>query len=1427
MATTLTNCMKHTIFRISFAILTLLCSSPMVLAANDFWDHHIVRHVGMSDGLPGNLVDNVCLDDKGFTWFAMGGNGLVRYDGYSFREFNVANTPALRSNFVHSLALANDGKLWIGTDCGVSIFDTRSEQMTAFPLVVGKDTLADAAILHLAADNNGLVWLAAHHSIVAIGPSSASDATPVVLDKVDLPAVVTSIERGSRGIYAASASNIYVCQFSPERREVTIRQDQHPNLTNSAAIVESIAESSGFLWVGTDIGIFRYNLTTGEESIYRHNDADPTTLTQDRITDIATDQDGRVIVATLKGLNIYNHESDSFERITQEDSRPGKSLSSNFINCLTPTSQGVWVGTDVAGAELISPINLNVVNVTTEEIAGRNPNLAISPNRTIRPVNSIVEDHDGTLWVGAVEGGLARRPRGSKTFSLITRADGLCHNSVSCMTVDERGLLYVGTWGGGVDIIDPSRRTRPIVHHFGVSDGLHSDFIGAIIADNINHGVWVASINGICFIRQESVLQPIPASTFNDMNGALGADIDNRGRLWVGTSLGLFEIDLNSFNNSNLSISHRLICHRLDNPDVHGDPRVTFIFFSQSKNRLYISTNGFGIYEADTNSPDTQFHPLTTETGLANNNTVSIAEDGDGNIWIGTQNGLSLLSADQDAMSSFFTTDGLLSDCYYWNAAWTSRQTGHVFIGNLYGFSEIGPSPKSAGTQSRRAPVLTRLIVNNTPVSPSPDGIISSDIEDAESVEIHEADKSFSIEFSSLYYPAPSAVRYQYRLDGFDDDWVTPAKGQRSAQYTNLSAGDYKLRIRSVATNGRWSTERILKVTVTPYFYKTTWFYVIMGILIIGAVMLIFRLRMRAIEANRKMLRKEVELRTHELEVQKHILEEQKAQLEESNSKLTEQNDFIVRQKENILEMTSKIQRLSIDKLQFFTNISHELRSPLTLITGPVRRAKQLTKLPEVTEQLDLIERSANSLLQTVNQLMDFRKVETGNMEIHPVSTNLEDYVTSMVAPYVAYAAEQGVRLRSFFHVPTPYVRIDTDALTKILANLLSNAIKYSGDGKIIDLFVCQLREDGKLRTYICVRDRGIGIPADRIDKVFDRFFQSAGKDGNRFTSVNSTGIGLYVVNRIIQECDGEIKIRNNQTRGVSVRVIIPTPEGRPADAADALTPAQAEAQRQTDAANADEPISPVAERMTILVVEDSADMRTYIRSFLEDTYHVVEAENGVDGLTALAENDVDFIIADLMMPVMDGLEFARKVKADFAYSHTPILILTAQMDGQYQTESYRIGVESYLHKPFDEEMLKARISGILASKQKNQNRFLTTLDTADLGIERESEDEKFVERVTSFVKANYKDPDLSIDDIVSEVGCSKSMLHKKMQSVMGQAPGNFIRTYRLNIAREILANKANRLNVSQVAYEVGFNDPKYFSRCFAKAFGYPPSAIG
>lgn len=1415
---------------IGLLLLPILCLwmlwPSQALAAEKFWERHIIRHVGMHEGLPGNFVDDICRDEQGFIWFAMGGSGLVRYDGYNFLTFDCSNTPTMRSNFVHSLASDASGRLWVGTDRGLCRYDTRTERLDSISICDKNGvSLNDGSIIRIVIDDNGIIWFATRHYVVCV--SARADGSVELIDKYEFGQNVTALEKGTRGIYVASFSDIFICNVDASRGIITVRPDRRASIEQANCVVETIAESSGFLWIGTSNGLYRFNMATGDECLYLSDEADPRSLTQSRITDIASDDDGRIIVATLKGLNVFKHETNDFDRITQDDVVAGKSLCSNFVNCLLSTNQGMWIGTDIAGADLISPVSLDVTNFATETICNIRKAEGSSQSKVMRPVNSICEDADGTLWVGVIDGGLAKKVRGATSFELMTvRNHKLCNNSVSTIVVDGDRRLWAGTWGGGVDVLDLDKVGNPVFVHYYAGErmegGLSSDYIGAMEYDSINGGVWVGTIRGIDFIKDGKISEPMGRQTFIDMNGALGSCIDGAGRLWMGTSLGLFVVDLKSYNPSTDKVAFEHICHKLDDPNIDGDPRITFIYFSKAKNKVFVGTNGFGLFYCDASSSKLNFKSITTSDGLVNNAVTSIAEDGDGNLWIGTSNGLSLLSADLETVNSYTMADGLLSDCYYWNAAWSSRLTGHVFLGCVDGLSEIGPALQSVSAQTRRAPVFTSLEVNNVAIYPEKDGLISSSIEGANELVIHESSKSFAIEFTSLNFLTPTTVRYQYRLDGFDNDWVTAPKGVRIAQYTNLSAGNYKLRVRYAAAHGKWSNERILDIVVEPYFYKTAWFIILAVLSVCGLVFFAFRYRIRYIEQSRRELHALVKQRTREIEEQKQALEIKKQELEVSNSKLKEQNTYILRQKENILEMTSKIQRLSIDKLQFFTNVSHELRSPLTLITGPVKRAQSLCTQPEVMTQLDLIERSSRTLLATVNQLMDFRKVEAGNIEMHPVSTNIEEYISSMVTPYVAYAAEQGIKLRTFYHVSTPFVRIDIDAVTKIVANLLSNAIKYSAGGKVIDLFVCQMVNDGQLLTYICVRDRGLGIPADQVNKIFDRFYQTT---VNR-QSGSSTGIGLYVVSRIVQQCDGEVTARNNQAGGVSMRVMLPTPAGRQIESE--LTPAKTEADSMVAEANGEEKpaASAESERMTILVVEDSKDMRLYIRTILEPEYKVVEAENGVDGLTALAENDIDFIVADLMMPVMDGLEFARRVKGDFAFSHTPILILTAQMNGAYQTESYRIGVESYLYKPFDEDMLKARISGILASKQKNQKRFLNTLDTSDLNIERESEDEKFVERVTSFVKQNYKDPDLSIDDIVSEVGCSKSMLHKKMQSVMGQAPGNFIRTYRLNIAREILSNKQNRLNVSQVAYEVGFNDPKYFSRCFTKAFGYPPSMI-
>lgn len=1432
-----------------------------LLAISTYWQSHVIRHLGQNEGLPYNLVDDICTDSDGFVYLATGGGGLLRYDGYSFVPFSRSTHADFPSDFVFAVAADQNGILWVGTECGLALVDPR--QHSILPLKLNSEaserdsvnlSQLKCSVSHIVIDDQNHAWVATTHSIVCL--ELAADGTLSVVGQADFTDGITALQSTQRGVAVALGAQLYIATLD-RHHHMSIRPFEHSIPNRSALVINCLMESNGFLWVGTNLGLFRINSATGANQAFYHSDADPTTLTQNHITDIATDADGRIVVATLKGLNVFVHSNASFERVTQDDDVPGNALCSNFINCLHSTPQGLWVGTDVSGADFISPMTLELANTTTDNICGIKKNQAKGQVSTIRPVNAIEEDADGTVWLGIIEGGLARRQRGAQDFELFNiQNHGLCHNSVSALALDNAGQLWVGTWGGGLDVVNRTTPSCPVTRHYAGSPNdlsfLSSDFIGSLKYDPINQGVWVGTIHGIEFIDAKgNICHPIPSDAFKDMNGALGADIDSKGLLWMGTSIGVFVIDLHTMVAGGNAVTYKQISHKLNDPNVTGDPRITFVYHSTQQQKLFVCTNGMGLFVHSDADPDDQWDVYDASNGLANNCAVSVAEDTDGNVWVTTNNGLCLLNTSSGIIRTFSHADGLLSDCFYWNAAHSSLSKGRVLLGSLSGLTEVGALRANSAFMSKRPPVITRLFVNNQEVVPSPDGVIDQSIEQTEAISIHEADKSFAVQFSSFNFVDPSSVLFQYRLDGFDDRWLTVPKGQNMVQYTSLQPQDYTLRIRYATSDGTWSNERTLDITVRPFLYRSPWFYLVLLVVAVLIIRVVFRFRLRYVEESRKLLKEQVKERTAELEAQKDSLEQQRAELEQKNQKLIDQNNYITQQKENILEMTAKIQRLSIDKLQFFTNVSHELRSPLTLISGPCRRALSLSTQPEVTEQLQLIDRSAHILLETVNQLMDFRRVDSVGVQVHPVSTDLRAFVGNMVAPYVAYAAEQNIVLNVFYRIACPIVRFDPDAISKILSNLLSNAIKYSDGARRIDLFVCQILRDEALWTYICVRDRGRGIPADQVDKVFDRFYRAKSLNTPESLSSQSTGIGLYLVKNIVTQCNGEVYARNNQAGGLSMRVFLPTPSGsapavtavaNASDNADALNP-QAQphdsanatgsattivSDTQTDLGSNPMigPDAQTTDRLTVLVVDDSADMRFYIRSILSPYYRVIEAKDGVMGLTALAENDVDFIIADLMMPIMDGLEFARKVKADFAYSHTPILILTAQTSNIFQTESYRIGVESYLHKPFDEDMLLARIQGIISCRRNDQKKFLTSLDTADLNIAGVSDDQRFVERVTNFVKAHFSDPEFSIDDIVSEIGCSKSMLHKKMQSIMGQAPGNFIRTYRLNVAREILASKNNSLNVSQVAYEVGFNDPKYFSRCFAKAFGYPPSMI-
>ncbi len=546
--------------------------------------------------------------------------------------------------------------------------------------------------------------------------------------------------------------------------------------------------------------------------------------------------------------------------------------------------------------------------------------------------------------------------------------------------------------------------------------------------------------------------------------------------------------------------------------------------------------------------------------------------------------------------------------------------------------------------------------------------------------------------------------------------------------------------------------------------------------------------------------------------------------LSEQNDMLKRNNEEITEQKTQLIDMSRRVQDLAMDRISFFTNITHEFRTPITLIIGPTQRALKLSYNPQVIEQLNYVERNARYLLNLVNQLMDFRKLESGKMEIVRTRGNFVKMANEILTPFQPFAAERNITLRSLFHIPQPELDFDGDALRKVIPNLLSNAIKFTPDGGTVTFYAAMLPQ-GKNRPepmlYLDITDSGNGIPESEINKVFDRFYQGKSQIKYPIPGSSGSGIGLYLCKSIVELFGGSIWARNNRTRGCSFRVLLPMSNVE--EATNSLLPAPT--------APASVPMVPVMQPspgITILVVEDNNDMRRFICSVLRDKYNLLEASNGEEALSILLSNQVDFIISDLMMPVMDGLELSRRVKEDFAISHIPFLMLTAKTGQESRLESYRVGVDEYLLKPFDEELLLTRISNILENKRRHQSKFNIDMDVDELNIEDESRDKKFIDQVMEVVKNNYKNSYFEVGDFAEALGISRSLLNKKLQNLTRQSATKFMRNYRMSIARElILKNRKTRnMNVSEIAYEVGFNDSKYFTRCFTRQFNVTPSSM-
>lgn len=1400
------------------------------------------------DGMAQNTVDDIYQDSRGMMWFATW-NGLNRFDGYRFTSYSTQAGPdALNSLFVRTLVEDTHRHLWIGTEEGINRLDLSSGHLLPPERsALASDPIFSAPIDALLCDTEGRIWIgsATGLTLVSLSPEGQIEAIDLLREGAD--ASVSSLCQAPDGTVWIGYKSGEV-QSVGRLSEKAFRFEAAPESLAGKNYGEifSICADDEELWFGTATGLLRYHTKTGACRLYVNRPHDPHSLIQNYVKDIARDREGNIIVATYKGLSIYNKETDDFLQIASDSEKSG-GLNNNFVNSLYVDPSGtIWIGTEKGG------VNKMIKKQVMFELLRHNPKQPAS--LSANPVNAIFEDSRQTLWIGTVEGGLNKRKAGRQTFEHYRQEEknphSLSHDAVCFITEGNRSL-WIATWGGGINRMDLDREGRFVEVVEEIKEGaFSSEFISWLVYDKELNGLWVATVAGLDFydLSRQVVLPIRPASeTDGGITAVSGLCLDSKRRLWVGTERGLYGIDLRRSD-----VKSGRVCaapYRLT-PDGQKNPRNEKVncIYEAADHTLWLGTYGNGLYkwieeEADAENPSGRFVNYGSESGLSDHVIYGICEDARGALWLSTNRGLSCFYPEKERASTFYTSDGIPNNQFYWTAACRTTE-GKILFGNVEGAVAFNPKAVRADTSQLTVTIVGGFVYNEAVNPPSFPDVW----------ELREEDKSFSLDFSALYYVAPEKVRYAYRLKGFDTGWTEVEASRRFASYTNLSAGKYVFQVKCTNPDGEWS-DRIteLNIRIIPPFYKERWFLFTLLAVVFISLYYFNEMRIRNLRRQKQQLERMVEERTEKIESQKNTLVSQAQDLEETltklmahqeeisvqNRQLIEQNNEISRQKEQLEELSARLRQATQDKINFFTNITHEFKTPLTLILGPIEQALQWSRNPKVQEQLALVRKNSKYLLSLVNQLMDFRKADAGNIKVDKTPGNFREFVHALVLPFHSLTKVRQVELKERYRLPASDFRFDPDLMQKVLVNLLSNAVKFTPDGGTISLAVALLPGEDqepqgiagcqvsgrKKQVYIAVNDTGAGIPAISLPLVFDRFYQADNQNIYPVYGQSGTGIGLYLCRQIVEALGGRIWVKNNRQGGASFRLMLPlnaedwlVEDTRSYTMLPALSSSMPE-ETEEEVIDRDKPL--------LLIVEDNPDMRAFIRSILDEKFNVIEASNGESGLAKTLKFEPDFIISDIRMPVMDGLEFTKKVKNNFTTSHIPVLLLTAKSATDVRIEGYKSGADGYIAKPFDAELLKARIHNMIESRNRLHEAFEHSLDIKSLNIEEVSQDRVFLDKLMEVIRENYTDAAFDVTELIDQMHLSKSLLHKKLQSLVGQSAVKVIRAFRLNKAREMMENRESRkMNISEIAYAVGFNDPKYFTRCFTKNFGITPSAF-
>ncbi|WP_372648133.1 two-component regulator propeller domain-containing protein [Draconibacterium sp.] len=1159
-----------------------------------------------------------------------------------------------------------------------------------------------------------------------------------------------------------------------------------------------IYDNQGKLWIGSNNGVYVYNPQNNTLESFEL----PFGSTQNKeIWELFLDEDGDLWIGTYSiGLFVVNTQTNNIDKIKfrpeAERTETIKSISKGvFGDYWIGTRGGLFLYSKENGVKgfyrhnIQEPRSLSNNSVLSifhdnkgETWIGTRGGLNLlakskqffhsftaqpDDNRYLNSsaIYTFWLDKKDRLWCGTEDGGINIYNPQTGTYEYLT-TDGrpgytISQNCIKELVPDKKGNLWVGTYLGGIDVIDlATDKIKNYSHKANVPGSLSDNRVWDICIDE-NEQIWVASSKGIDRFDEKSNMF-IHYPQLNGHEQILWIENDSLGNLWMGS-----EDELIVFNQTTNKINRWF--------------ERTRSMFEDSQNQIWIATNdkGLAMYSAETGVQ----RYYSEEDGLSNNQALCILEDNSNNLWISTLNGLSKFNPETEVFYNYTSNDGLGNNQFCYGAALKTND-GTLFFGTFSGFNMINPSEINA--EDNDIPlVFTDLKVFNksVPIGNDKKSILSRSVTETRHLTFNHKQNVFTLEFAALNYVNSENNLYTYKLEGFNTNWIEPSKN-RTATYTNLNPGDYTLRIKRVIPGQELQGDELqLAITILPPFWKTNWFFGIIILLIISLIYTIIQFFI-----NREKIKSQLII-------------------ERSNAK--------------------KLHEIDMMKLKFFTNISHEIRTPLTLILGPLNKMIQSKTFDGATkEDLTLMQRNAQNLDRLISQLLDFRKLQSGNLRLNLTEADIVSFVRNIVESFNHYAIEKDIKLTFNTLKKRLFVSFDPDKIEKIINNLLTNAFKYTeAQGSIsVNLSLVfdsdneDFSDENEEKQYIeiNIKDTGKGISKSNIDRIFMRFFQTDESD-----TKTGAGIGLALVKDLVKLHKGEIFVTSREGKGTRFTIRIPYNEGI-GDKQETESKAPTAIPEVTTTPESLTP-QPVNENSKImLIVEDNADVRRFISSHFVNFYQIHQAVNGEEGWKKALEVVPDIIISDIIMPETDGYQLCKRIKKDERTSHIPVLLLTAMHSKDHELRGLARGADDYITKPFDLSVLQAKVENMLSIRESLKEKYTSTMVLEPTNVVLASPDEKFLKRVVDVVEENIADSELDIENFARKVGVSRMQLYRKLNALTNMTVKEFIRHIRLKRATQLLDQQ--KLNISEIAYQVGFKDLSHFRKCFKREFGMSAS---